>query len=399
MAAVTADTDALGEVSVLVELDGRLASGQGVSTDTLEASARAYLRALSNALAGVGAPTSRSPAETEAGAAALADRDFTWIDGERLIRFGDGRARRRAGAAGGPRVRGLCAADHAAGGRARRRRWSREPTWCWTCPAGRVPEAAAAVRDGVGGRPLVALGGGRVIDSAKAIAGADGLPVAAIPTTLSGAEMTPFHRMPAGVERVPARAPGARDRDPVADGLPADARPGRERDERARARGRGALHAAGEPGRRDGGAAGGRADRRGPASARSRTARRSRSARCWPATRSGRPASPSTTPSARRSCAWRHAPRADELGDAAALRALHGAARATGDRPARARHSAATWPRWRLAQACRGSASWASTEADLPRIMEGVAQRGDIAANTPGAPSDDEIRAVIERAL
>ena len=39
------------------------------------------------------------------------------------------------------------------------------------------------------------------------------------------------------------------------------------------------------------------------------------------------------------------------------------------------------------------------TEADLPRIMEGVAQRGDIAANTPGAPSDDEIRAVIERAL
>ena len=55
VAAVTADTDALGEVSVLVELDGQLVSGQGVSTDTLEASARAYLRALSNALAGVGA--------------------------------------------------------------------------------------------------------------------------------------------------------------------------------------------------------------------------------------------------------------------------------------------------------------------------------------------------------
>ena len=53
VAAVTPDTDALGEVSVLVELDGKLASGQGVSTDTLEASARAYLRALSNALAGV----------------------------------------------------------------------------------------------------------------------------------------------------------------------------------------------------------------------------------------------------------------------------------------------------------------------------------------------------------
>jgi len=59
VSAVTADTDALGEVSVLVELDGKLASGQGVSTDTLEASARAYLRALSNVLSGV---TSAAPA-------------------------------------------------------------------------------------------------------------------------------------------------------------------------------------------------------------------------------------------------------------------------------------------------------------------------------------------------
>ena len=67
VAAVTPDTDALGEVSVLVELDGRLASGQGVSTDTLEASARAYLRALSNALAGVttwgGDPEIAEPAD------------------------------------------------------------------------------------------------------------------------------------------------------------------------------------------------------------------------------------------------------------------------------------------------------------------------------------------------
>jgi maleylacetate reductase len=47
----------------------------------------------------------------------------------------------------------------------------------------------------------VALGGGRVIDSGKAIAGADELPVAAIPTTLSGAEFTRFHRMPAGVDQ------------------------------------------------------------------------------------------------------------------------------------------------------------------------------------------------------
>jgi maleylacetate reductase len=67
-------------------------------------------------------------------------------------------------------------------------------------PHGPVPEAAAAVRERVNDRPLVALGGGRVIDAAKAIAGADGLRSAAIPTTLSGAEMTPFHRMPEGVE-------------------------------------------------------------------------------------------------------------------------------------------------------------------------------------------------------
>jgi alcohol dehydrogenase class IV len=67
-------------------------------------------------------------------------------------------------------------------------------------PPGPVPEAAAAVRERVNDRPLVALGGGRVIDAAKAIAGADDLRSAAIPTTLSGAEMTPFHRMPEGVE-------------------------------------------------------------------------------------------------------------------------------------------------------------------------------------------------------
>jgi maleylacetate reductase len=67
-------------------------------------------------------------------------------------------------------------------------------------PSGPVPEAAAEVREAVQARPLVALGGGRVIDSAKGIAGADGLACAAIPTTLSGAEMTPFHRMPAGAE-------------------------------------------------------------------------------------------------------------------------------------------------------------------------------------------------------
>ena len=62
-------------------------------------------------------------------------------------------------------------------------------------PAGKVDEISAALLDEVaGGRPLVALGGGRVVDTAKAIGGARGGRVAAVPTTLSGAELTPFHR-------------------------------------------------------------------------------------------------------------------------------------------------------------------------------------------------------------
>ena len=50
VSAVTGGRDALGEVNVLLELDGRLSSGIGVSTDILEASGKAYLRAISNAL-------------------------------------------------------------------------------------------------------------------------------------------------------------------------------------------------------------------------------------------------------------------------------------------------------------------------------------------------------------
>lgn len=65
---------------------------------------------------------------------------------------------------------------------------------------GQVPELAAALFDRLGPAPLVALGGGRVIDTAKAIASVTGARVAAIPTTLSGAEMTGIHRLPAGAE-------------------------------------------------------------------------------------------------------------------------------------------------------------------------------------------------------
>jgi 2-isopropylmalate synthase len=50
VSAVTGGRDAMGEVSVLLELKGSLARGVGYSTDILEASGKAYLRAISNAL-------------------------------------------------------------------------------------------------------------------------------------------------------------------------------------------------------------------------------------------------------------------------------------------------------------------------------------------------------------
>jgi 2-isopropylmalate synthase len=57
--AVTGGQDALGEVSVVVELEGQSASGQGVATDILEAAGIAYVRAL-------GAASRRSQMATKA---------------------------------------------------------------------------------------------------------------------------------------------------------------------------------------------------------------------------------------------------------------------------------------------------------------------------------------------
>ncbi len=125
---------------------------------------------------------------------------FTFRDGERVIRFGadvlaDAPAElERAGFDGYALLtteRGL--ADAPAG-------IEDSADVMLHVPPGPVPEAAAAVRGAVAGRPLVALGGGRVVDAAKAITAADGGRVAAIPTTLAGSSFTPFHRMPAGVE-------------------------------------------------------------------------------------------------------------------------------------------------------------------------------------------------------
>ena len=67
-------------------------------------------------------------------------------------------------------------------------------------PATAVPATAASLLDATSSPNLVALGGGRTIDTAKAIASVTGARVAAIPTTMSGAEMTGIHRLPAGAE-------------------------------------------------------------------------------------------------------------------------------------------------------------------------------------------------------
>jgi 2-isopropylmalate synthase len=51
ISAVTEGQDALGEVSVVLEVQGVTGAGQGVSTDIIDAAARAYVRALSVAVA------------------------------------------------------------------------------------------------------------------------------------------------------------------------------------------------------------------------------------------------------------------------------------------------------------------------------------------------------------
>ena len=50
VSSVTDRTDALGDVTVHVDVSGRRFTGRGVSTDVVEASARAYLSALNKAV-------------------------------------------------------------------------------------------------------------------------------------------------------------------------------------------------------------------------------------------------------------------------------------------------------------------------------------------------------------
>lgn len=123
--------------------------------------------------------------------------DFTWRDGERLIRFGRGALADAPGLLGDgytllttQRTRALApdVVQRAAA--------------VVDVRTGRVDEIADELRGDVDGAELlVALGGGRVVDVAKALSAAarGGPRVAAIPTTLSAAEMTRIHRHAAGV--------------------------------------------------------------------------------------------------------------------------------------------------------------------------------------------------------
>jgi maleylacetate reductase len=126
----------------------------------------------------------------------LAAESFTMRDGERTIRFGEGSAAEAPDLLrqGGFDGYVLLTTERAAAS------VPLDPVARMDVPQGLVDELSASLLGDAGHAPLVALGGGRVIDTAKAIGGVTGAPVAAIPTTLSGAELTPFHRTPAGVE-------------------------------------------------------------------------------------------------------------------------------------------------------------------------------------------------------
>lgn len=127
--------------------------------------------------------------------------DFTWRDGERLIRFGSGVASEAPEllAANGFEDYVLFTTDRA---RAEVPELGERAGTEVVVPPGKVDEISAALILDLDAElsSLVALGGGRVVDTAKAVAGAMGGHCAAIPTTLSGAELTPFHRLPQGVE-------------------------------------------------------------------------------------------------------------------------------------------------------------------------------------------------------
>jgi alcohol dehydrogenase class IV len=121
---------------------------------------------------------------------------FTWKDGARTIHFGRG-LRQSFGEHLDPGY-ALLWSRH--GSEAVPELAERAET-VHDVPPGFVDEVAAQLVPEVTGERIVAVGGGRVIDTAKAVAGARRGTVTAIPTTLSAAEMTWIHRFAVGYEQ------------------------------------------------------------------------------------------------------------------------------------------------------------------------------------------------------
>ncbi len=147
-------------------------------------------------------------------------REFVWRDAGRTVVFGaDGLERAPAILADhGVEEFELLSTERALakdGGVAGAAALASAATAIHTVAPGQVPDLAAALLESAAdlspgmrvkglprsGGTLVALGGGRVIDVAKAVASVTGAEVVAVPTTMSGAEMTAIHRLPAGAEQ------------------------------------------------------------------------------------------------------------------------------------------------------------------------------------------------------
>ena len=128
----------------------------------------------------------------------MSDNEFTWRDGERTIHFRDGVVADAVAILAGHDfvAYDLLTTERAMG--AASVELAEDAARFHHVPPGPVNEVAARLIGDVWGNDLVALGGGRVIDTAKAIAAVRGGRVAALPTTLSGAEMTRIHRLPEG---------------------------------------------------------------------------------------------------------------------------------------------------------------------------------------------------------
>src|SRR4051812_24956252 len=129
---------------------------------------------------------------------------FTWQDGERVVRFGRGAVADARDVLGeGYLLLTTPRAESAAPAVVDRARAVEHVA------AGAVDELAGDLLDTArasDAQLFVAVGGGRVVDVAKALASAlPGSRAAAVPTTLSAAEMTRVHRRPRGV---PADTPG-----------------------------------------------------------------------------------------------------------------------------------------------------------------------------------------------